>query len=126
MRRVYKRGMGRFRFQFHLSTAVVMMLAAGVLLGLNMQRWPHNVEGLAGIAYDGAELFDNGWPFVARAHCDFKGKLFGVMGGDVWDQWHYAGLASDILVALSIIIAVGVLCEWLVRRRARSTPDPKL
>jgi hypothetical protein len=112
--------MRRFRFQFHLSTAIVMMLVAGALLGLNLRRWPHEEEGLSRIAYIEADMFDSGWPFVAYEHCDFKGKLLGVMGGDVWDEWQYAGLMGDALLALAIIVAAGVLCEWLIRRRSRT------
>ena len=129
--------MGRFRFQYSLLTAVVVMLVAGGMLGVNMHRYNLPNKNLGGnwCIFYGRDSFVTGWPFPAyefRTYPDWavEGITSGcfpvpekvvlqrrqVSGEVVW-QWF--GLSGDVLVALTILIAAGVLCEWLVRRRDR-------
>lgn len=51
----------RRRFQLHLSTCILVMIVAGVLLGLNLQRNPHWGRNESGIRI--LDTYDMGWPF---------------------------------------------------------------
>ena len=92
-------------FQYHLSTAIVMMFVASGLLWLNMQRNHHSY----------------GWPlpFIAVWHVDY----FSPSGP--WESYEMRydpipwGIALNVVIWLAIMLGVGVFCEWLIRRRER-------
>jgi len=119
---------GRFRLQCGLWTAVVVMLVAGGMLGINMRRYhpPIHYHAVRGPFLICVDSFATGWPFPAygfRTKPDWVEKFMRWRGqvpaGDEV-EWHWFGLSGDVLVALAIIIPAGVLCEWLVRRRGAS------
>jgi len=92
----------RKRFQVHLSTAVVLMFAAGGMIWLNVtDRW----QGFHSLY---------GWPLVAM------------------EAWHstildgtqrnllIGSIALDALTALAILFAVWFVCErWIAWRAGR-------
>ena len=90
-------------FQIHLSTAIVLMAVVGVLGYLNSLTKPW-VEGpsLYGIC--------RGWPFPSFLYPLDKNPE---------SEWHIAAsfLGANILIALAILTAVAVGCEWWMRRR---------
>ena len=90
-------------FQFHLSTAVVLMFVAGGLMWANMTK---SVVMLS----RPAESF--GWPVP------FLIYRVG-MKGDVYQDWYHACFVLDALLALCILLLCALSCEYLLRRRER-------
>ena len=113
----------RPRFQFHLSTTIVLMLVASVLLWANAAptRDPFPIQ--LGISFQGAGPLDAyGWPTI---HCrqrpwDIFALRRAVRNGDLneW-EWHYRNLALNILIAVMCLILTALVCESLLRRRSR-------
>jgi hypothetical protein len=122
-------------FQYHLSTAVVLMFVAAGLLWLNMRR--DTVRERVRWGECGPQSYAYGWPF--EAYCYATPPRLTTPEGDLFPGrvaprspplqsvvvWHRVGLLGDILVALAIVIAVGVFCEWLIRRREPGTTNHK-
>jgi hypothetical protein len=102
------------RFQLHLSTLILMMLVAGVLVWANTclgQRW-------AAYAYDKWEpgrCRELGWPFFCGIVVE-RGTQTRVEG------IHYEWAAVNALVGVVVLLSAGVLIEYLIRRRERQQP----
>ena len=102
----------RTRLQFHLSTAIVLMFVAGVLI------WTNSVERLAHfedtfrtpsggrVWFSGIPAFGPGWPMVASPEADVDYKIV---------AW-----GANLVTALAMLTAVAVDCEWWVRRIMRT------
>ncbi|MCY3017909.1 MAG: hypothetical protein NTW87_02605 [Planctomycetota bacterium] len=139
-------------FQFHLSTAVVLMFVVGGLVWLNTRKIrPYPPLGeLPPPASD--ELVEHNWSiFVGGTiafppgsggpiQCeDFRGwpwhyyvdqSLPCWRSGSEWKLVHkhvlsYLVLIADILVALVILSFVAFLCEWRIRRQSAQAEPPK-
>jgi hypothetical protein len=99
----------RARFQVHLSTAIVLMFAAGGLMWLNVDihsdckffGWPYDVVAWS----DAYCLFDNAPDAIVLGH-----HLIIATNRIMW--------FSDISFILAILFSVWYACEWLIRRRA--------
>lgn len=113
-------------FQFHLSTALVLMFAASGLLWLNLNsdvaRKTRKADGSIAVDWRGP-----GWPihsgmgmatcstqeaadeFVSR--CRSHKPEFGTFVGM---------LVVDGPICLVILFAIGFLCEWRIRRKGRT------
>src|SRR6188768_2482923 len=95
----------RKRLQIHLSTAVVMMIAAGVLIWANVREGKRVPPDVAPQWKYGKETV-YGWPIVAANGGDsdvpprFYHKFF---------SWK---LAANAFVAVSILVVVWFVCEW--------------
>ena len=103
------------RFQIHLSTAIVLMIAAGIVLWANTGgRASPNIKGYSG----GGWLEQRyGWPSeAARTYLPVEGGEWSIETSDT--VWRIQGVAIDLAVALVILFAVGFVCERLIRRRA--------
>ncbi len=94
-------------WQIHLSTAVVMMFASALFMLANAYR--HMEQGPPGWF---------GWPYSI---------LRDSSGG--WDAFHphepvwdvsYAGLFLNVSFMVWLVVAVGMVCEWFIHRRANS------
>jgi len=98
-------------FQFHLSTAVILMFVAGGLIGLNVhERRPSAEEGWVWL------LSTRGWPWAFSARDDFWwNSSYGTI------EWHTEFFLLDMLVGLSVLAGVAMLLEWLLRRRERKS-----
>jgi hypothetical protein len=88
----------------HLSTGVVMMFVAGVLLWLNTRPC---VDGYASTIFlDGicraTPFYAQGWPLR------FTGRMPDVV---------QMNLAIDVGSAVMILMATAIICERLIRRR---------
>ncbi|MCY3018240.1 MAG: hypothetical protein NTW87_04305 [Planctomycetota bacterium] len=102
------------RLQFHLSTAIILMFVAGGLLWANMRPFDSYIVANM-LPVKPAELtLAYGFPFCYGR--DWVGWVKDD-GSHIWD-WRYGNLVLDILVALAILLATAILCEWLTRRRA--------
>lgn len=97
-------------WQIHLSTAVVTMLVAGIILWLNLtpkliSRGPNG------------EALSFGWPLQAIRY-DFSEKV-----GD-YSEWMMdadKAMCIDGLVGLSCLVVAIVALEHLIRRRTPQT-----
>jgi hypothetical protein len=123
-------------FQFHLSTAVMLMLAAGCLLYVNMQAAPEQVQYQwvsapnvfnpnmptawnpnynfqnYGYLNTWPQAFENfGWPVAARA------SYYNSESGQICRSFYLSGLAIDLWMAFSILMALGTIWEVYLRRR---------
>jgi len=110
----------RKRFQIHLSTAIVMMFAAGGLIWANAVPEATRSNGVLpssyvqGMAYSNYEFRCYGWPWVAVVWTQERaGNIVTWQGADVFNRKE---LAADILVALAILVSLTTLCEWRIRR----------
>ena len=104
-------------WQLHLSTALVLMLVAGVLLWASTQRQWEKIEPpeprvVAGPTYQGLfSGWQRGWPFMMQAE---PGILENYESVPLQPKW----LAANLLVSVAILIAIAALLEYLIRRRS--------
>lgn len=97
--------------QVHLSTAVVLMFAAGGMMWLNVtghktlkpDLWLENYF---------VEITDFGFPLVAKSHYS-RPEIYFVRESDYWNEKE---VVIDALFALAILFAVWFICEWWIRR----------
>ena len=98
-------------FQYHLSTAIVLVFAAALVVFLNVtpRQIPWMQEGIP--CY--------GWPFGAYYPQEvwFSENIhkFWLVGhGIVW--W---ATVADFAAAVAVLSAMAFACEWLIRRQER-------
>lgn len=108
------------RLRFHLSTAVVLALTAGLLLGLNLSERSTGPKLTWWQSNDGSTTYIGrafGWPLVCfeEVYLLDTGELM----QDGWLQgWELAG---DLLAAALILAAVAWTSErWIAWRYRRS------
>lgn len=105
-------------FQLHLSTCVVLMVVAGVLV------WANCIYRDLGIfeKYEQAgkevesRIMSYGWPFPLRQRIEPDPDR---MMGFVKETWHVGSFMMNALVALAILALIAIACECVIRRRAR-------
>lgn len=114
-------------FQFHLSTAALMMVVAGVLIFLNVKEYHRQLynEELAhevfsnpgnGLSAKLLGLSYYGWPWTFY---DERGaNIFGYKIG----QWSYHSLILDIASWAGILVLCFIASEFLLRRREARKP----
>jgi len=114
--------------RIHLSTALVLMLAASALLWANMREvesWERLAERKSEERYLRTDRRCQGWPFAASGvqvtSLDVKSDTFRELRlpGMVLDIWEPKYLAANIFIALLILASLAALCEWRIRRWAR-------
>lgn len=106
-------------FQLRLSTAVLLMFAAGGLYYANLT--PYLLESNQGTTlYNGVsysnhyQIYAFGWPFVA---C--RKFVYGVPQIPEGYYPDYRHLYIDIAAAIAILFAVAFAAEWLARRKSK-------
>ena len=114
-------------WQIHLSTAIVLMFVAGVLIFLNIS--PHQAEENWGKMEDfvsGGQHITYGFP---RECFDDEANQMNTyftrytnVHGFVLSIWKTNNLIIDVLFAITIFVAVTIACEWLIRRREARKP----
>ena len=127
---VAKRGFWRI----HLSTAVLMMLAAGVMVRSNLVRRPFDRQPLYPSGNPGDREYALGCPMTWVEHhvgfdslwndLHFKWKVEVLRG----TQFRRTGawirtltpLGADMFVGLCAVLLVAIANEWRIRRRARA------
>ncbi|MGD0091050.1 MAG: hypothetical protein ABSE73_14120 [Planctomycetota bacterium] len=119
-------------FQYHLSTAVVLMFVAGGIMALNWFRgsetgtYTYDVSGAVFGPAIGT-LPQHGWPFrFTDSRVEYFDVIYEVpvpgatMSLPVQTPCiSYRWLVADIAVALTILLATGIALEWRIRRRER-------
>jgi hypothetical protein len=95
-------------FQFHLSTAMVVMVVAGLLVWANAIKQNYGIIETYGPAL--GILQGHGWPVR-------HGFWYARWGGHWVIEW--PGLLADVAVALAILASVATLCELITQRRFR-------
>ena len=128
--------------RFHLSTAVILMLAAAGLLWLNMQRrfeiapsvppyFVHFGSTHRGWPFDAIRYSGGLWSAADYAERDPEGSkkmlawkmetenVYPLSGQGIVQMWGdpeilAGGLLGDIVVALSVLVLMGLLVEWLM------------
>ena len=133
--------MRRPRFQFHLSTAIVLMFVAGGILWANMRDSRYTVSVDSGEIFMTLPLqtqgvaYTFGWPSVLHEGArPLRLRVRNVENSDQWwvytdaeadlrerssfdGSWRMAGIALNLLTALAILLALAVLLEWRIRRK---------
>jgi hypothetical protein len=118
----------RARFQIHLSTAIVLMFAAGGLIWANtmVRGSQFHLTQYMRIYYISDDL---GWPAHAFTHYFKSFSMFeferapehrktGVTHVHDRFEFHPKGIALNLFVLFTILFAAWLTCEWLIRRRA--------
>ena len=99
-------------FQFHLSTAVVVMIVAGVLIWMNLRDiGSYSEERQTNSAF--ALLWHNyserycGWPYCWHSR------------NSLMDPFHiiWTPFIIDSLIIIGIVIVIASALEYLIRRR---------
>jgi len=130
----------RKRFQIHLSTAIVMMIVAGVLIWANVaprqfddSRTFNNYERITAgditgfFYYPSVWTTECGWPTtMSTKHTvlhsvktpEFQEISVNSPRGILESREWHLGTIINTVVALFILFLIWFACEWLIRRRA--------
>ena len=119
--------MKRPRFQYHLSTAIILMFVAGGLMWANTHQTfrPYTFDGFWNVVPSQPPNWQavQGWPCTYRSALwsRYEKDLFGLEPENYeHPPEHLLGpLVADISVAVAALLATGVLCEWRIRRKER-------
>jgi hypothetical protein len=109
-------------WQFHLSTAIVLMFIVGAYVFANSYR-----QALRSfIDFHEVVEFDEssrpilyGWPanFLVQMHERYNVNGTAVGSGDRVSHLIWMGLAIDIGVLAALVGLTAIGCEWFIRRR---------
>ena len=97
----------RPRFKFHLLTAVMMMVTAGAVLGLNIR----DRDGMRGWPCDMS------YPLIVRDSEEGTIEIAEQTARPHRMQFNPTGLLADVLVAIAILAAIAFVSESILRRR---------
>ncbi len=101
--------------QVHLSTALVLMFAAGIMMWVNLQgttQSPIISEGPREVV----EIKKYGWPYTASQSVKFKTEIR-ANGAEIPHQYkrtYFPEIAADSLIALFVLFTVWRVCEWRI------------
>src|SRR6185436_15085683 len=115
-------------FQFRLSTLVVGVIVAAVLLWLNCQ--PHDImirttyrirqfEAYPAEAWV-RERIVYGWPFVIYSTHSNGEEFLAEFGGDLPPLWQLKGIVFNFSIGLITLGMVALMSEWIHRRVERT------
>lgn len=133
-------------FQFHLSTCVVLMVVAGVLVWANTRSIvavePKRSMFETGAAFSSALVeyafgsgeVRRGWPFEYYFEVqEFTASMRPSISGHVYPaqdvrqprmtDWRPSSLCINITVAFAILALTAVACEYHIRRRRARLED---
>lgn len=121
--------MGRRRFQFHLGTAVAMMIAMGTIMWANIRRreafdWHDGPDGrtfnLACNHY--------GWPLDnAQQLVDVRNDLYLRYPESQFPMKFFPGhIVLNLFWAATLLFLVWFMCEWWMRRSLEVINSPTL
>jgi len=106
---------GRPRYQLHLSTCIVLMAVASILLGLNVMPSIQDSE------HSHSET--SGWPMIStmsQLDTESDGETIG------YQHFDRCGFAIDVLLALDLLAAAAICCEWWIGISSNQTKRSKL
>ena len=101
----------RKRFQFHLSTAIVVMTVIGALSYVSMAAIQNSPSILANDEFRYRSYYEVGWPIPSHT-AQWDGN-----GIHVIDLWLPAML-GNLAVNGGLVILAAIASEWLIRRKA--------
>lgn len=107
--------MARKWFRLHLSTAIVLMLVAAVLLWANFSyRTDFSIDSAGNFV-----VFSHGWPcYVKRVSSPFTSMATNLK---IDEQILWSSVVVNTVDAVAILFACGCACEWRIRRRESKT-----
>ena len=115
----------RKRFQFHLSTAIVMMFVAGGIMWLNVHMRIQRIDFQVSSHWQWYYVPKQGWPIIALERYPYKLSVpsYPIIevfmnhteNYTIW-EWQPIALCLDFLVALLLISLTWFVCEWRIRR----------
>ena len=125
----------RKRFQFHLSTAIVMMFVAGGLMWMNTSnRGLYEIVG--GSAYGPTEIdsyaVSTGWPFIAvlrsgkafeAEHTSEGYSIDRTPAGESPIMIDYWIASLDTIFGLALLLILCLVCESIIFRREGKKVD---
>jgi hypothetical protein len=118
--------MKRKWFQIHLSTAIVLSMVAGSLLGLNLWRRDVPPDDLI------SDAIVSGWPFPTVTYAEWSDEEIPQFSFSRQPftytelrfkhplenpQWHYNGIILNALIGLGMLAITASVYEHLARRR---------
>ena len=107
-----------WRFQIHLSTAVVMMFVAGGIIWANVTGEMAYGTGNYSFCWTS---YDYGFPFCAVSEQIVQnGPAKLEPFTNVSYTPHFTMAFIDLVISLLFAMSVWFVCEWLIRRRAPS------
>ena len=95
-------------FQFHLSTALILMFSTGIIIWLNVSR---------------VMLQPRGWPCEMESF-EWK-RTYTVPAHRVttlYVNWNVIGLLNNIVIGCTILLLIAFVSEYLIRRREGRKP----
>jgi hypothetical protein len=125
--------------QIHLSTAIVVTIAAGGILGLNMK--PPAEDRVSLIMHDDMVNLKSlafckkdrsfGWPCTVMSQSivaddphyklieSYKHRAEEILrvSDTAAGKWNWPSVVFDVLIAVGLLAVVAFACEWYVRRR---------
>ncbi len=112
-------------FQIHLSTAVVLMFVAGVLVWANVREQRSIIynppDPFTGAPRPQFMIVGRGWPNSINSDGPINVPFVGDDSNELPYRWNIpistARVAFNALFALAILLSVCVACEWRIRRR---------
>ena len=103
--------------QVHLSTAVLLMLAAGGLIWMNVTGRHSELEWMSHSLYNRIEIEKYGWPYTVVRWIT---EVSGTYKNRYSSGFSALCCAIDLAVALAILFAVWFVCErWIAWRAGR-------
>lgn len=108
-------------FQIHLSTALVLMVTAGWLVGQNFKRAP--------MGFSDTKYLRRGWPFIVYSEWQQRCLENSNAVQMTWDKQGFVAIGGtaihplhfciNFLIGLSILIIIALVWESDIRRRER-------
>lgn len=99
------------RFQFHLSTAIVLMFVAGFVLSANMSEHKLKVIKIGRSGWK--DYFEYGWPFPLLNSTQEYGIEVRYPAQGAFD---IRGIILNFQTLLLLLFVVWLLCEWVIPR----------
>jgi hypothetical protein len=109
-------------FRFHLLTLVLMVLAAGGVLWLNVcKRSSEDIfAGRHMVFMESCQPFAYGWPLdvAIQSHGFYTSSGVIVYGAEKpFIKWRWIGIAMNVVVLFLLVGSCGASSEFLLRRR---------
>jgi hypothetical protein len=121
--------------QIHLSTAVILMFVAGLILWANCGR--RHAKTIISVSFNSLTRSHattihegHGFPVIwveSPVSCSGSTTTHDRIDEPEIDEplpfvpsreWHYGALVLDVISGLVVLVATACLCEWRIRRRA--------
>jgi hypothetical protein len=101
-----------------------MTLSVGAFVGMNLtQQMPPSSDPAYIYLFEQGITGQYGWPLIAMETVDREsiGSEKRLLSAPP-PRWDKAAVFVDLIEAISILLAIAFVCEWLIRRReARKT-----